>query len=697
MNAVDLPDNMGDWNQRTNSAQWAPDTVVELFNVPWNSDYRDIVDFTNGTLNGYLNSKVSENYRVDRMVYLRPYEPIRLNIPFNAANHFNYIRVKNPVQPVSGDQSADFYYFINDLRYVAPNTTELHIQIDVWSTYRHELTPGYGYVERGHVGIANSNSFEDYGRKYLTVPEGLDIGNEYSIAAVSREKIADRDSYSVIVWSTVDLTASVVSSTTDQPVVVTAGGTLFGGMPNGAAAYLFESKEALTDWLGEHSSMPWVTQGIISIMAMPDVTRYGFGNMPPSADGMVKLGSFTPNNLAFNLFENWRDHAGIPSRYAHLHKFKTFPYMVLELTTNTGAPLALKPEQWDGNHARVREMPHLSMPSPRIAIYPIYYNRQIDADNPDTVHDGGEFLDMTTGIYDFPTFSVVNNGYLSYMAANRNSIQYQHQSADWSQQKALRGADVAHGQAQSGATLSQRQSNIQARQMDQTTNLGNQAGVGRAFLGGAGSLVTGAMGGPRGLAGGAMGAAQQGLGEVINHAERNQQNTINTGAVRDSQRAIQSNMQFQRDSNRDLAQYAAKGDYANAIAGINAKVQDAKVTQPTSSGQVGGEAFNLAVDQWGYDLKIKVVNSGAMRVIGEYWLRYGYAVNAYMVPSTFNVMSRFTYWKFQEFYVQTSAMPEMFKNAIRGIFEKGVTVWSHPDYVGTTDPGNNDTISDNYY
>ncbi|WP_343100010.1 hypothetical protein, partial [Clostridioides difficile] len=52
--------------------------------------------------------------------------------------------------------------------------------------------------------------------------------------------------------------------------------------------------------------------------------------------------------------------------------------------------------------------------------------------------------------------------------------------------------------------------------------------------------------------------------------------------------------QYMRDSNKTYADYAAKGDYANTIGAINARVQDSKLTQPTVSGQVGGEAFLLA-------------------------------------------------------------------------------------------------------
>ena len=42
-------------------------------------------------------------------------------------------------------------------------------------------------------------------------------------------------------------------------------------------------------------------------------------------------------------------------------------------------------------------------------------------------------------------------------------------------------------------------------------------------------------------------------------------------------------------------------------------------------------------------------------------------------------MENFTYWKMQSVSLSTSEVPELFKESIRGIFEKGVTVWSDPD------------------
>ena len=44
-------------------------------------------------------------------------------------------------------------------------------------------------------------------------------------------------------------------------------------------------------------------------------------------------------------------------------------------------------------------------------------------------------------------------------------------------------------------------------------------------------------------------------------------------------------------------------------------------------------------------------------------------------------MNKFTYWQLQATYL-TGQISEEFKNTIRGIFEKGVTVWNNPNDIG---------------
>ena len=699
-------------------AVWTANTTVTLANVPWNSDYRDLVRFDNrAALDNYLDTAAGPIISTTGTTYAAMGRPIALDIPHSRANRFNYLRATNPAQPISGgDTGQAFYYFITDVQYVAPNTTRFMLQLDVWQTFGHDVSFGNCYIERGHIGIANEESFKDNGREYLTQPEGLDMGGEYQIVDQWRRDIAsarnkvpgDIGSYSILVTSTVDLTAA--PSDENGPRLVSARGSDMENLPNGATSYVFTTLAHFKQFLSAFADKPWVTQGIISIMAIPFTGTYDVGSTSTMVAG-VSILEVDPGSLRVRkevMKEDWRDNLPIPERYAGLHKLKTYPYCVLEMTSYTGTPLVLKPESWCDPDGTVIEVPHFAQPGPRIMFYPYRYNAAtlqnstpaMDpvTDDSGVVNDGGEFLDMATGITNFPTFSLVNNGYMSFMASNHNAIAYQHSSADWAQQRALGGNQLSAEQATGAIGTSQDINQQGMSAARQSTNLANETGAFRAIQGMANSAIGGISGVANGQPGAAVGAiggmANAAVGNAIDVNQRNQSLGISNTLAAGTNRAATDQMGYVRDTNKAYGDWAAKGDYQNVIAGINAKVQDAKLIQPTTAGQVGGDAFNLATNKWGYDIKVKMLQPASLNSIGEYWLRYGYSINRFgRMPENFMVMSKFTYWKLRETYISSSECPETFKQALRGIFEKGVTVWKNPTDIGNIDIADNTAIA----
>lgn len=704
MNQInDLP-TPSDFGLGFDYSQWSPGTVVTLCNVPWSADYRDVVYFeSNAALDSYLDGVSGPRIQLTSNHILPPGKPVRIPTPFNTANRFNYLRVHNPATP-AGDSPRTYYYFINDLSYVSPNTTELNVQVDVWQTYIRSVTLGNCYIERGHIGIANSKNFDGYGRDYLTIPEGLDIGAEHAIVKAERHRLItvnDTDPEApgagVLVTSTASLEPPY--GTVDNPVLKTADGSVMEGLPNGCGIYYFSSVSKFKAFLQFMSDKPWVTNCIVSVMVVPPSgivtlndfwTDYTLNNPNSSSQDTPTSTTFyklltVVNPSVINLIPNFRDGI-LPSRYAHLKKFLTHPYMSVELTTLSGNPLSLKPELVGSNDLTVVNEPHYAPPSPRMMFYVANYNRN----NSLTTLWSEEWLDVATGVTDFPTFSVPNNSYLSYMASNRNSISFQHSAADWSQQRATASAQLAFDQASMGMATNTASTTASQNAANAQTSLSNQTAGYRAATGAAMGIASGLTAGPTGLVGGAMGA----LGEVANYAisvnQNNQSTAISNNLMRTQTDIGNRNAGFNRDTNVAFARFAAQGDYENAIAGINAKVQDAKLIPPTAAGQIGGDAFNLA--RYGIAIygRVRTLPGAAMSAIGEYWLRYGYAVHRFStIPSDYQVMEKFTYWKLKETYIRSQTCPEGFRQAIRGIFEKGVTVWSNPDDIGVIDIGNN--------
>lgn len=694
MNQINELPSPTDFGLNFNYAVWTPGTVAMLCNVPWNADYRDVVRFSDqAALDTYLTAAPGPKVTITGMTYARVGQPIRIDIPFNAAYKYNYLRVFNPAQPVMGnDEPKSFYYFINNVNYLAPNTTELQIQLDVWQTFGYGITMGNCYVERGHIGIANENNFDDYGREFLTVPEGLDVGGEYRIEKQYVQQVADArgaelddstGNYAIMVISATNL-AITDPGTKDDPNLETGPGSRMENLPNGATIFIFNPTQ-FTNFVVEFKDKPWITQGIMSISVIPpngiywsdgtqvDIGETAFATIPDPISLDRRKTPVAPE---------WRDTVNL-GRYSNLKKFLTYPYCVMELTSYTGTPLLLKPESWNDPDGHVMELPHFAPPNPRLAFYPYRYNAsgvEETTDEMGVLNDGGEFLDMQTGILNFPQFSIVNDGGIAYLAANANNIAYQTRSADWGQQKSMTGATKEYNQNSEAINTSRDVNAIGINASQRQAALANQTAGYKAIQAGANNVIGADV----------LGVANNIADYAIQTNQTELSNSISTSASAGANRAQNQNAGYNRDTNLDYASFANKGDYENTIAGIQAKIQDAALIQPTTAGQVGGDAFLLAVYKWGYDLKLKMLGGAAMNAVGEYWLRYGYQTNRFSsMPNNFMVMENFTYWKLRETYITGANCPEGFKQAIRGIFEKGVTVWSDPANIGTIDLADN--------
>ena len=708
--------NVGDAGLAFDYNVWTPGTNITMLNVNWSGDYRDVVRFASkAAFNAWIDGQSSFSWNVTSMTYARLNHPVRINMPFASANRYNYLRVRNPAMPTKQSNAAnDFFYFISEVRYIAPNTTELVLQLDVWQTFGYDVQFGQCYVTRGHIGIANQNAFDDNGRTYLTIPEGLDIGSEYVINTVDEYELSRLQleagvpdgGCGIVITSTANLANVLMDSwtqrpdmemaefgTVSDPTLNTAHGSTTEFLPNGCEIYYFDGTDNYLHFLKFIADKPWISQCIASVTVVPpmlDKVTFPWGSSAPyiqygtTIPTMFRMhdlswGRFEANTIA--LLDNWRDTA-LTGRYSRLKKFLTYPYTVIELTTYSGNPLIMKPECLPSANLWVSIYYHVVPPNPRVTIIPKDYNAKA-ANRP--IRES-EFLDFSTGIFDLPTFSITNNAAMGYIAANQNRIQYQYSSANWSQQKALNAANVNSQIA--SANMDRDHQNAVERQQGRT-NLANtqqDSATARGLAGAIGSLN------PASIAVGAIGGyVNHHINADIATANATTNNLTDWAQTKNSVAAAGKI----RDLNKNMAEYAAVGDYANQIAGIQARVQDAALIQPTTSGQIGGDAFNLAAfGKWVVNAKIKMLQKASMAAIGEYWLRYGYAIERFTVPpADLKCMSKFTYWQMRETYLTGGPIPESFKQTIRGIFEKGVTVWSNPSEIGNVDMASNTPLA----
>lgn len=722
MTFPDVPSDMYQYENMFDYSVWTPNTIIRATNVPWDSSYRDIVRFDSETArDSYFESLADHTFSFDikGMVYLRYGEPIRVNCPFSMINQCNYLVVKNPIQPVptpsydgvKPPRKPDvFYYFINDVQYIAPNTTQLNIQLDVWTTYQFMIKWGMCYINKGHIGIANENSEIDNLSDYLTEPEGLDIGNEYDVANVDYDSFQDNTLMVVLTTS-----ASFKSKwgTLSDPNLSSAQGSLANGMFSGLECYALNVGD-FKYFMKELSTRPWIAQCITSMQVVPqDLIKFSGSITIPGTDiKVIELKEAPSSSHVSKSFSNVSSKFDIPDRYKHLLKFYTYPYSILEMTSYQNTPLVLKPECLalinDGADFNVSTS--YTQNGIRAYYYPNMYNstgnneahsatsKYYTCDNkPYTIKLYNEdYLDTALCFSNFPNVGLVANNYYLYLAQNRNQIAFQYQQADWSQQKAQTAAQLAYNQASSNIGTAQNITSAQNRASWQYTDVNNQralvSGVEGMVTSGIGAVSSGASGSAGGAVSGLANTAIAGVNMVMNQQWNNANTTTQTGLNSAINQYNVGNMQYQRDTNYDYAMYASKGDYETAIAGIQAKVQDAQMISPSVVGQQNGDTFNLVNGLLGVHFKWKRIKTNYINQIGDFWLRYGYYINRWITPpSNLKCMENFTYWKMQSASL-FGDLPELFKESIRGIFEKGVTVWNDPYKINRIDLADNDPV-----
>lgn len=738
MSANDLPINFS-------YAKWTPNTRFKLCNVPWDMGYRDIVKWDRQAQEEYFDGLDGIEFTDCTMAKYGL--PVRLPVPFAQASQYNYLIATNGYD---FDTPRSWYYFVQTCDYVNAHTTQLNIQLDVWQSFQHDIQLGNAYVERGHVGVANDNAWKDFGKTYLDLPEGLDTGKVMVITGQQyKSLIGETNGYTtfgVLVVSTTKLDAD--PGTASAPKTTCADGSTFENHTNGTALYYFSDALDFLAVMGAGSEYPWVTQGICGIYAIPQLPEallknqqkpgVFFNHMIDWRGDCYRL-EIRHNDAKSRYTDiihiaNFRDNFKLPERYKYLQKFRTAPYAVLECSCLNGTVITYNPEQIPSADLTIRESWDYAPPSPRLNFYPRGYDaggvsEQSPLPNDSGLPiDSGEMLNASFGITNFPTFMTVNNGSALALANSAYTRQYAQQSADWSFQKTQMGINNAYAQAQLGTQYASQQNQLGTSNRNAMMSINNQAAqmsadltlknlsfgnrmnqlntIGSGVANAVGSAVTGNVGGVVGaVAGTAIGAVanQMSYNNAVDSNSQQLSNTLATNGATTSQSnayslaqtnlSNQQTMQF-ADMNKQLAQATAQGDYENTIAGINAQVQQTQTIPPTTSGALGGDAFNLANGLIGVMVRFRQISPAAMRSIGEVWLRYGYYVQRFMkLPENLMAMSNFTYWKLHELYVRSSTCPEEYRLTVKGIFESGVTVWTDPDKIGVTDYADNTPLS----
>ncbi|WP_288921983.1 hypothetical protein, partial [uncultured Bifidobacterium sp.] len=314
--------------------------------------------------------------------------------------------------------------------------------------------------------------------------------------------------------------------------------------------------------------------------------------------------------------------------------------------------------------------------------------------------DKGDFLDTAVWLTDYPQFSIINNNYITYMASTANTRRYQYDNAAWQYNRASATAQNAYDLAQNqlltdymnyNQSLPGAVANFGDYVNRFYTNPNSFPGASMTYREMADAGVPGAN------AAQALTTVTSGMLDVVTAignvtqpmAWQSQNIAANVSGLTQFQNT-QANTAKSADMNLSLANYANKGDYRNAVKGVQAAYADAELNPPSTVGQLGGDGFRWSRGLTSPVVNFKCVTGGAVQSLFAYWGRYGYQVNRFLWQLSgrplkdLKVMSKYSYWQLQETYLTCASANESETAAIRGVFEKGVTLWNSPDMIGTT-------------
>lgn len=615
---------------------YTPQTEVHLLsNVPFNFSYNNVMDFANveNQTTYFINKS---KYDFSDLTHQRVNDnAINLELAYEDLYDVNYMMFQNDKIP-----GKWFYAFITDYTFISPNVTRITYQIDVYQTWLFEMTWQTTYVEREHT-----KRFNNDGTPVInTIEEDLNYGSDYK--TIYKRKCNDDN----IIWL-VAITKSPIETLIGQTTAnVGKVGNIYtplnytliptdldnemltiNGVPTGDLFLLDLGKSSET--VGQ----------LVSIFYTPYVPfEYSVSNTNnvTTNDANVHFvnGGAVGGFYSYYGTTNWTprnynvasDMYSLMSNYTE-SKLYMYPYTLIELTDMQGNTTTLKPQNFDNKSLSFDIMSCIST-QPKTAIYPHGY----------LGNTTGSVIDFTNGIInnnicDVP---IVDDYTASYMQANRNSIATTNKYA---MDNALRGV--------SQNNANNRLNNFMVDKQQKYNEMDMYAGA----LSNALSLN---------------------LGGVVNAGYQGIKNYDLTEGKRAS---MNLNNEF---ANRNLMINAEQ-----AIGMTQAKIADINNIPPTVSNLGNNTMFDTGYKNMHFYVMIKTVRDEYATQLTNYFKMFGYKVNKLEIPNT-KSRTHYNYIKTVDANI-VGNIPANDLSAIKGIFDKGVTIW-HTDNVGDYSLTNNE-------
>lgn len=736
---------------------------LQICSVPWDMGEAHI---GNRTISGignvvYFGSKEerdkwfdeipdSECYRFEtKFKELHKSLLIDVPIPYDMCAHHNYLRVKyskfanddSPLEYEGDNGLNEWFWFIREVEFLAPNTTRLILMPDAFQTWIYDVNISGMLLERGHAPMFAmptdtylQNPIEN--NEYLLTDDVnfgdsmqtkhidsyvFNSGNMLACVATTADPLRDFGNWENYTWR---VPASAWYTQDGVPNVF-----VFAMKADNLNRFLENVDSDLMQFKQTIQAVFFVNEDLITVgssFTFCGTTCYIVNSKRKTID-FVDL-----NKAQFSY----------PPKYENMAKLYTYPYAQITITDENGNTDIVRIEDTDGkigiSSAVSLTYPFLNISTHLLgiggnALNVITYKNL----NAKTFPFGGNWFDYLHE-WQIPTFAVVLDPYTEadyatfydrrqaqkdYNAAWDNAYDIANtQSANADLQIAANSATTAASNASATSTADadvvynlakaladnttislNANSTIAANEMQGSISAGGAAVSGIAgavtsavtgnVAGAVSSAVSGVVGAATTIAStniaNGLTATQATNAQMSNNSHANISN-VNTNAKVSYQTGAASSITATQNS-------LTSGTTANSVAtqkgnadrlayaaqnAIDFGWKQAGLRAPLTYGDFtnGDSATTKPI---GLFAQIQTQSKAAISSAGDEFARYGYTFDKqWNFNGNWNIGKYFTYWKLRDFWVSNLNVPDMYMDRLRFFLFGGVTVWRKPEYIG---------------
>lgn len=608
-----------------------PTNEVRIYkNVPFSIDYKNIMDFGSvADQSTYFNSLPSKTF--SNLTYTRNNGTILVNGNRDSLLDYNYMSFTN-----KDYGTKTFYAFITNVRYSSANATYIDFVIDEWQTWQFDINFRESFIERKHCKRWNS----DGSPVINTQDEGLDFGSEY---VVKDHQEYNNNLYWVCLVSSVEDSGFYLLNNPDVPTILSVlyvpvykqtSSSIIAWTLNGRemtdvrdAMINFRNGSKLVNTLKSAfivSEPPFaysysVSNGIVNITSSKLVSA----TISVSDNKTMELGLNTNQANPANTLRTFPKYGNLKNGITE-SKLLMYPYSFVQLVDGQGNSFDVKTEYLDDTQINVRTFTSGGLNSKQAHIVEHYRYKGITLNYCR--------WELGNGIINsFPNnLTIIDDYSAAYLQGNNNQI-------NQSMANILSQSKLSTSIARRTATINENAALVTAG-----TNAIQSTIMGGLEAGGPGALL------------GAASGITSGIGQWANSVAQNENTAKNT--------ELQGNL-----------------NYENATKSALAKKQDAENVADNVSLQGGDVYFTFQNQYNGYCLVYKQIPDEYIRILEDYFKKYGYAYNRIETPSL-RTRNSWDYIRCIDANI-TGNINENSLEKIKTIFNQGVTIW-HTSDVG---------------